>query len=139
MPTYATPEYLLVTAAPGALGAAVEAQVANGYAPIGAPTTNAGNLEQVMFRGAVESFTAEYAVTAAVIGPPSTLTISGNHAINFNAGYKFTVIGSTGNDGILTVKSSTYSAPNTIITTEETLASAVGDGKIVAFAPSVGP
>lgn len=139
MPTYATPEYLLVSAAPGALGAAVDTQIANNYAPIGVPNVNAGNLEQVMFRGAVETFTAEYAISAAVIGPPSTLTFSGNHIVNFNPGYKFTVVGSTGNDGVLTVKSVVYSNPNTVVTTEETLASAAGDGKIIAFAPSVGP
>lgn len=142
MPTVATPEYALVTAAPAALGAAVEASMALGFAPVGIPYVAGANLEQVMFKGASASFIAEYAITAVVqdITAPyaGSFTIAGDQTANFNPGYRFTVTRSTGNNGVYTVVSSVYGA-STVITVKEAVPSAVADGFVEAYAASVGP
>lgn len=140
MATVATPDYALVTAAPAALGAAVEVSMLLGYAPIGVPYVTGATLEQVMFKGAVASFIAEYPITAVVSAGPGlgSFTIAGNQTKDFNPGYRFTVTRSTGNNGVYTVVSSVFGA-TTVITVEEAVPNAVADGFIEAYAPSVGP
>lgn len=141
MTTTASIEYFVVSgtlAAMGAFNTAVNAQVALGFAPLAGSQTDGTGIWQTMIRGAAASFINTYAITAVVIGPPSTLAIAGNQTQNFHPGYKFTISGSTGNDGVYTVISSVFGA-STVITLKETLPSAVVDGIIIGNAPSVGP
>jgi hypothetical protein len=62
----------------------------------------------------------------------ATLTgfvVSGDKSDNFVEGVVFTITGSTGNDGVYTVVSSTYDDTNTIITVDS-IVSDVADGQI---------
>ncbi|TFH09129.1 MAG: hypothetical protein E4H14_05030 [Candidatus Thorarchaeota archaeon] len=141
MPTTADIEYFVVSgtlAAMAAFNAAVNAAVDAGYAPLVEPHTDGTGIWQVMVKGAAASFISTYVITAVVVGPPSTLTIAGDWTQNFNPGYKFTITGSTGNDGVWTVQSSVFGAA-TVITIKETLPDATVDGIIVGDSPSVGP
>ena len=117
---------------------AVNAQVALGYAPLVEPHTDGTGIWQPMIKGAAGSFISTYAITVVVVGPPSTLTIAGDFSLNFQPGYKFTISGSSGNDGVYTVASSVFSAA-TVITLKETLPDGTVDGIIIGDAPSVGP
>jgi hypothetical protein len=71
----------------------------------------------------------------------STFEIEGNHILNFQAGYKFTVTRSTANDGVYTVApgGSTFVTPNTVIPVNEVVADDTVDGYIEGWSPSVGP
>ena len=143
MSTVALPEYLLVSAAAAALGAAVEVQVALGYAPIGVPYVNGAVLDQVMFRGQVASFVSEYAITTATVGAPllGEFEVADDQSNNFHAGYKFTITRSTGNDGVYTVLDggSTYAAGFTTIPVNEEVFDGTADGFIEGWSGSVGP
>lgn len=141
MPTTLDIEYKVVTgtvAAIAAFNTAVNAEIDNGYAALVEPSSDGTDIWQVMVKGAAGSFISTYAITAVVVGPPSTLTIAGNFILNFQPGYKFTISGSTGNDDVWTVASSVFGA-NTVITLEETLPDGTVDGIIIGDAPSVGP
>ena len=59
-----------------------------------------------------------------------TFGIAGDLTTTFPAGSAFNVYGSTGNNGSYTVSSSTYTAPNTIITTVAAVPSSTADGVI---------
>lgn len=131
-------QYVVVTGAAGAgFNASVAAQVTAGYAPIGVPYVNStsGNLEQVLFRGAATSFIAEYAITAVASGIAGTgsFTIAGNQTKDFRPGFRFTVTGSTGNDGTYTVRSSTFGA-STVLAVREAVPNAVADGNVISYA-----
>lgn len=142
MSTYGSVEYILVTGTPGAaFDAAVEAQVNLGYAIIdNGPQTNGTDLWQVMIKGAAASFIADYAITAVATGAAGagTFTVAGDQTANFNPGFKFTITGSTANDGVWTVVSSAYST-STVITVKEAVTDGTVDGTIISYAPSVGP
>jgi hypothetical protein len=73
----------------------------------------------------------EYTIDAVSTGA-KTFTISddGDLSSTFLDGRTIQVNGSTGNDGLYTVASTSYSAPDFVITVEETIASAVADGTI---------
>ena len=258
--TVGTPEYFVVTgtiAGIVAFNAAVEVKINAGYAPIGIPYTDGVNIEQVMFRGVVASFIAQYAILAlpgaslagyqvvdtggghvgadptglmndptvytasvvvdggapqlidvtgsaaqdyttlitelqtdtvgatwALVGgdlrltsnttgvtstiaitdvdlfatitgfvtinaavpgtntSPDSFQVDGNQAADFQSGYRFTVSGSTGNDGVYTVYPTgpiVIGGPLTNIPVVETVPDSTPDGFIVAYAPSVGP
>lgn len=72
--------------------------------------------------------TSTFAVTA-VSQANKTFTVAGNQTATFTANKVFIVTGSTGNDKLYTVVSSTFGAA-TVITVRETLPSAVADGNI---------
>jgi hypothetical protein len=73
----------------------------------------------------------QYTIDAVSTGS-KTFTISddGDLSSTFPDGRMMQVNGSTGNDGIYTVASTSWSSPNFIITVSETPASAVADGTI---------
>jgi hypothetical protein len=129
-------EYTFVSGAPGpAFDAAVQAQIDAGFAPIGVPYVSGPNLEQVMIRGSMTSMVPAYLITAVIIGAGGTFSIAGNRTSDFNVGFKFTVTGSTGNDGVYTVATSTYVGPDTdivVIPADDILDGTV-DGTILAY------
>lgn len=136
MSTISNIQYALVSAAPGpGFDAAVTAQVALGFAPLGVPYVAGGNLEQVFTKGAASSFVQQYAITAVVNGPAGTgsFTVAGDQRTAFNPGYRFIVTGSTGNDGVYTVTSSVF-AVSTEIFVKEAVPNATADGNIIAYA-----
>jgi len=57
-------------------------------------------------------------------------TVTGPARNSLAGGQTFTVAGSTGNNGIYTVSTVSYSAPNTTITVSEAIPSAVADGNV---------
>jgi len=57
--------------------------------------------------------------------------VTGNHTSYYTAGVKFTIDGSTGNNGEWTVISSSYSAPDTTINVEEDVTNATVDGWVL--------
>ena len=67
--------------------------------------------------------------------------VAGDQTQNFNAGYKFTVTRSTGNDGVYSVLDggSSYAAGFTTIPVNEAVPSAVADGFVEGWSGSVGP
>jgi hypothetical protein len=90
------------------------------------------------------TLTAPWTYEAPVAGTDdddSTFEIEGNHILNFQAGYKFTVTRSTANDGVYTVApgGSTFVTPNTVIPVNEAVADETVDGYIEGWSPSVGP
>lgn len=72
------------------------------------------------------------AIAAVGTGAGGTVSTAGDHTTEFAVGAQFRISGSTGNDGIYTVQSRVYSAPNTVITvqSDETIASATVDGYV---------
>lgn len=71
-----------------------------------------------------------YAITAVSTGS-KTFTIAGDHAVSFPAGLKFSVWGSTGNDGRYTVVSAVYGSA-TVITVSEAVPNSTADGTLGA-------
>ena len=147
MSTYGSVEYYVVTgtvAAIGTFNAAVETQVNLGYAILdNGPQTDGTNIWQVMMKGGASSFTPDYPVTTATIGAAGagSFQVAGDATQTFNAGFKFTIIGSTGNNGIWTVKNggSSFAGGFTTIPVNEAVTDGTADGTILAYAPSVGP
>lgn len=141
MSTLASPDYVVATgASAAALKADVEAKALTGYAAIGGVNVNGGVFYQAMMKGEAGSFTSIYAingVTSGVAGSGS-FRIATDQTLNFQAGYRFTVINSTGNDGVYTVKNggSTFGGGNTTIPVNQAVLSAVADGTIEAYAPT---
>jgi len=84
------------------------------------------------------TFTLKYSITSTAYTiktatPDHTITIGSDVHLKFKDGYTFTITGSTGNDGVYTCDGdSTYSAPDTTITVEETLPDGTDDGTIAA-------
>jgi hypothetical protein len=73
----------------------------------------------------------QYTIDAVSTGS-GTFTISddGDLSSTFPDGRRIQVNGSTGNDGIFTIASTNYSAPNFVITVNETISDATADGTI---------
>jgi hypothetical protein len=105
-----------------------------------AGTTGVDVFAKIVTDGAPTAFVYNAAV-AGTNDNDSVFEILGNFTQNFNAGYKFTVTRSTGNNGVYTVADggSIFSTPNTIITVNEVVTSETVDGFIEAWSPSVGP
>lgn len=77
------------------------------------------------------------APVAGTAGTVDAFTVDGDQAADFQAGYRFTVSGSTGNDGTYTVApngSILLAGPTTQIPTVEQIPDATADGDIVAYA-----
>jgi len=70
-----------------------------------------------------------YAITGVNTGT-KTFTIAGNHTSELAAGTRLAVDGSTGNDGMFTVVSSTYDTDHTDIVVSETISDATVDGTL---------
>ncbi len=64
-------------------------------------------------------------------------TVAGDYTLVFRAGLTAFVSGSTGNDGIYTITSSTLSAGNTLVIVTTTPPSAVADGVLFPNSPSI--
>ena len=77
----------------------------------------------------VVSTFAAHSITAVDISA-ETLTIAGDLDEVYAAGERILVAGSTGNDGVWTIASSTYSGGNTIITVTGNLTDATVDGTL---------
>jgi hypothetical protein len=71
----------------------------------------------------------DYAVTGVSIAN-KTFSVATDVTALFTVGAKFSVSGSTGNDGEYYVVSSVFTTPNTVITVEETPADTTADGDI---------
>jgi hypothetical protein len=142
MATYGSIQYAVVTgtvAGIAAFNTAVETQTNLGFAPAAAPFTDGTNISQIFFKGGgAASFISEYPINLATTGIPGSgsFRVATDVSSQFNAGFRFTVVGSTGNNGIYTVKNggSTHSGGNTTIPVNEAVASAVADGSIIQYA-----
>lgn len=142
MATTSTLEYEVVTgtiAAIGTFNAAIAAKVEQGFSPAVIAQTDGTNIWQLMIKGAPTSFTLAWAISLAPtvgIAGSGAFTIVGDVRAYFSVGFKFTVTGSTGNDGIYTVLSEpTFAGGNTTIPVKEAVVSAVADGKVIRYAP----
>lgn len=142
MATYGQIQYAVVTntvANIAAFNTAAEAQTNLGFAPVSSPYSDGTNITQVFFKGGgAASFVSQYAVNLATVGAPGggSFRVAGDVTSQFNAGFRFTVVGSTGNDGVYTVKNggSSFSAGNTTIPVKENVPSAVADGSVIQYA-----
>jgi hypothetical protein len=142
MATFGSIEYAVVTgtvAGIAAFNTAVEVQTNLGFAPVNAPLVEGANISQVFMKGGgASSFVASYAINLATVGAAGagSFRVPGDVAVGFPAGFRFTVAGSTGNDGIYTVKNggSTFATGNTTIPVTQAVVSAVADGSVVQYA-----
>lgn len=142
MSTYGSIEYAVVSgtvAGIAAFNTAAEAKTNQGYAPVTTPISDGTNIHQVFMKGGgAASFVAEYPIILVTTGAAGSgsFRVAGDVVIQFNAGFRFTVVNSTGNNGIYTVKNggSTFSAGNTTIPVNEIVISAVADGSIIQYA-----
>lgn len=82
------------------------------------------------------SYTITGGYTIGVVNTGTkTFTITGVNASSlFNVGDSFSILGSSGNDSTYTVAAISYSSSNTNITVNETVLSAVANGKILFIA-----
>lgn len=140
MASYEKIEYYVVTgtiAAIATFNAAVETQLAAGYAPILEAQSDGTNIWQTMIKVTGSAFTEAYPITVATMGVAGSgsFTIAGDHTSNFNAGFKFTVVDSTGNDATYSVKNggSSYAGGNTTIPVNEAVVDATADGLIISW------
>jgi hypothetical protein len=128
-------DYVVVSGTTGALATfqtAVEVYLAQGYTLSGGVQTDGGNVYQGVVKESTD-VVGKYAINAVVTGASGSFRIATDQRQNFQPGFKFTVTGSTGNNGIWTVKSTgaTYSAPNTTIPVVETVPNATVDGTVI--------
>lgn len=143
MATFGSVEYKVVTgtvAAIATFNTAVETQVNLGYVMLTPATIDATgvNIAQVMIKGSASSFTQSWAITIApTVGAAGAgvFTIAGDVVKEFVVGFKFSVVGSTGNDKSYTVSAQPTFSTNTTIPVKEAVASAVVDGTILQYAP----
>jgi hypothetical protein len=144
METYGKLEYSVVTGVTtdmAGFSVAVTAQIALGWVPLtpGPQITGATSIAQTFSRGQAGTFTPAWLITVATVGAAGagTFTVAGNVIEHFHAGFRFTVIGSTGNDGTYQVKNggATYSAPNTVIPVNQAVVSATAGGEIIGYSP----
>ncbi len=77
----------------------------------------------------LNSITVTDAITAVSLAN-NTFTLLGDHHLRYTLDVPFFVDGSTGNDGLYSVISSTYDGTNTIITVAQPILSSVADGNI---------
>lgn len=90
----------------------------------------AGDTVYLEANGAVEFIlVGGYAITAATAAT-DTFAVAGDKTADFPVGKKFTVVGSTGNDGEWTVKSCTFTIATAIVTDED-VTDDTDDGTIV--------
>ncbi len=142
MATYGSIEYKVITgtvAAIATFNASVETEINAGFAPIVEAKTDGTNIWQVMAKGTGGTFVAEYPITTATVGLAGlgSFKIAGDQTQNFHAGYRFTVVGSTANNGVYTVKNggSSFGGGSTTIPVNEAVPDATVDGSVIGYAP----
>lgn len=74
----------------------------------------------------VDEFTSTFPVLSSSSSPLNQIVISGNHVANLTTNRRITIAGSGGNDGNYTVLSSSFSAGNTTIITNENIPVTLG-------------
>jgi len=76
--------------------------------------------DSIYFRGYsnLDADTHDNDITAVSTGLGGTFTVAGDVTHHFAVGEKFTITGSTNNDGTWTVANIAYAAPNTVITVD---------------------
>jgi hypothetical protein len=141
MATFGSVEYKVVTgtiAGIATFNTDVETQVNAGYAPVTFPFVEGTNISVVMLKGGGSaSFTQSWAITIAPtvgIAGAGVFTIAGDVRQHFPIGFRFTVVGSTGNNGVYTVRAEPTFSTNTTIPVVQAVASAVVDGTIIQYA-----
>jgi hypothetical protein len=141
MTTYNTLDYHVVAgtvAGIATFNTNVNLQIAAGYAPVGTPWTDGVNVSQGFAKSTGSAITAAWTISIAPtvgLAGLGAFTIAGADVrTQFPIGFRFTVVGSTANDGIYTVLSAPTFSTNTVIPVEEAVASAVVDGQIIQFA-----
>ena len=85
----------------------------------------------------LECLPMAYATMVSVNTGTKTFTVSGNITASCVPGQTISIRGSTGNDGIYTVVSATYSSPNTAVVVSQTVANSTGDGILIYGAQPV--
>lgn len=130
-----TADYQVVLGTIAALPAfqtAVNARAADGYTHLGSPTVDGGNIYQSMIKYLPGSIIAKSTITGLVLGSNGSFIVAGDQALNFPAGFRFTVTGSVGNSGVYTVapRGSKFTTSTTIHVVE-LVASATVDGIIL--------
>lgn len=145
MSTYGKEEYTVVTgtvAGIAAFNAAVDAQIALGYAPQPSGLqTDGTNVWMSMSKTTGSVITPAWTITIApTVGAAGAgaFTVAGDIAREFSSGHKFSVVDSaSGTNGVYTVRfgGATYSAPNTTIPVDEAVTSATISGVILNFSP----
>jgi hypothetical protein len=127
-------DYVVVTGTTGAVATfqtAVEAYLAQGYTVSGGCQVDGGNIYQSVVKEQA-SVVPAFAINAVVTGATGSFRVATDQRQYFPVGYKFKVVGSTGNDGTWTVKSpgATYGGGNTTIPVIETVPDATVDGSV---------
>lgn len=143
MATFGSVEYKVVVgtvASIATFNTAVETQVNLGYVMLAPATVDSTgvNITQVMIKGGASSFTQSWPITIAPTtgaAGSGSFTIAGDVVKDFVVGFRFSVVGSTGNDKSYTVRAQPTFSTNTTIPVKEAVASAVVDGTILQYAP----
>lgn len=133
-------EYRVVTgtlAAISTFNQGIASLTSEGFALVNAALVEGTNITQLMFRNVGASmFTAQWVITVAPtvgVAGAGKFSIVGDVVAQFHAGYKFTVVNSTDNDGIYTVMSTpVFVGGTTVIAVIQPVDSAVIDGIIIA-------
>lgn len=128
-----------------ALATELTAQAANGYQPVGGVLLDGGNYAALVFRQNPADYSVYvrvYVISDITIGTAGNgaLKVAGDATANFPTGYRFTVFGSTSNDGVFTVEDgvgATYSGGVTTIPVNEAVVASVALGNIVMYAPGL--
>lgn len=141
MTTYNTQTYAVVSGTVvgiAAFNTAMQTQVDAGYTPVGSPWVDGTNIYQTVVKQANSAFTATWYITVAPtvgVAGAGAFTLVGDVTTQFPIGFRFTVVGSTGNDGVYAVRvTPTFGAGNTVIAVEEAVLDATADGQIIQFA-----
>ena len=92
----------------------------------------ADDVNSEYFYGLCEAPSVSVAVAAVSTGS-KTFSIAGDYTDRVSAGSVIWVDGSTSNDNRYTVTAAAYSAPNTVITVSETIASSTANGSVLIF------
>jgi len=141
MSTYAALQYAVVTgtvAGIATFNTNVQAQIASGWAPVSSPWTDGTNINQTFSKVTGSAITAAWGITVAPTtgaAGAAAFTLVGDQTLQFPIGFKFTVVGSTANDGIYSVRAApTFGGGNTVIPVNEAVGSAATTGQIIQFA-----
>jgi|GEM_PF-6366224 len=112
-------------------GVTATIQVANGTYTTSTLTITHPDAKKIKILGDTSTFSG-YAITAVNTGSKQ-FTIAGNHTSEFPTGAYLKVYGSTLNDNMYTVSSSSYSGGNTIIVVNETIQDSTVDGTLRSY------
>jgi hypothetical protein len=131
-------DYVVVAGTVAGLAAfqtGVETYLGQGYTLSGGPQVSGGDIYQGVVKES-NLMVSSFAITDATIGVAGAgiFKFTSDQRTLFPIGFKFTIVGSTGNDGIWTVKSTgaTYAGGKTVIPVVEAVTDATVDGRIFA-------